>query len=234
MSMVIGRVAAAAAAVMLSAGGARAASFDCGKALAGIEHLICNDADLNSLDQQLAAAFAGAMDRSASPAKVRQGQLAWLKSRDGCANDRPCLRAAYDKRIKMLTALSDPPAGCPGSTTPEVESCGAEYDRRADRELGRYVDAARKRLLDDAKEEPDLQGPKDALARFDTSQAAWVAYRKAECDAVYTWWSDGTIRGSMYQDCWLETTKARSAAILSTWLQFMDSTPPLMPPPSAK
>lgn len=235
MRIVLCLVAAATIAVtLLGAGGARAAGINCGKAAAGIERLICEDPDLNSLDSQLAAAFAGAMDRSARPAEVRQGQLAWLKTRDACASDAACMRKAYRKRIEVLSALSDAPAACAGSSTPEVDSCAAEYARRADRELARYVAAARKRLLDEAKEASDPQAPKDALSQLDKSQAAWVVYRKAECNAVYSWWSEGTVRGAMYQGCWLEVTKSRAAAILSTWLQFMDSTPPLMPPPAPK
>jgi uncharacterized protein YecT (DUF1311 family) len=133
-----------------------------------------------------------------------------------------------------LSALSDEPAACAGSTTPEVDSCAAEYARRADRELARYVAAARKRLSDEAKDASNGRAPQEALSQLDKSQAAWVLYRKAECEAVYSWWSEGTIRGSMYQGCWREVTRSRTAAIQSTWLQFMDSTPPLMPPPAAK
>lgn len=235
MRMVLGLVVAATVAVMLlGAGQARAAGIDCGKAAAGVERMICEDPDLKSLDSQLAAAFAGAMDRSARPAEVRQGQRAWLKVRDACASDLACARGAYRKRIKALSALSDPPAECAGSSTPERDLCAAAYAQRADRELDRYVAAARMRLLDEAKATPGSTASAEALSQFDKSQAAWVAYRKAECDAVYSWWSEGTIRGALYLDCWQGATKSRTGAILSTWLGFMDSTEPLMPPPAAK
>lgn len=235
MRLVLGLVAGLVAAVtMLSASETSAAEIDCGKAAAGIERLICKDPELRSLDSQLAAAFAGAMDRSNHPAEVRQAQLAWLKTRDTCASDAVCMGSLYRERIVTLSALSDEPPVCSGSTTPEVDSCAAEYARRADRELARYVAAARKRLSDEAKDDSNGRSSQDALSQFDKSQATWVAYRKAECEAVYSWWSDGTIRGAMSQDCWLEVTKSRTAAILSSWLQFMDSTPPLMPPPAVK
>ena len=82
-----------------------------------------------------------------------------------------------------------------------MNACEAEYSRRADRELDRYVAAARKRLKDEAKDDPSREAPRKALAMFDASQKAWEAYRKAECDADYEWWSEGTIRGAMYHLC---------------------------------
>ena len=102
-----------------------------------------------------------------------------------------------------------------------MSACAAEYSDRADRELARYVAATRKRLANDS-----------ALAEFDASQVAWEAYREAECNAVRTWWISGTIRGAKYQACRLSVTKARTAAIWSTWLHYVDNTPPIMPEPS--
>jgi uncharacterized protein len=216
--------------LLLCTGGAKAAGFDCDKAASRIEQLICANPDLNSLDSQLEGAYLGALDRSNHPEQVKERQLAWLKERDACA-DAKCMSAAYSRQIQLLSSLSDEPSVCGGSTTPEIDACALEYSRRADRELARYIAAARKRLIGEAKEEPDSQAPKTALAGFDASQAAWIAYRKAECSAVYDWWSEGTIRGAMYQGCWETITKSRTADIWSTWLHFMDSTPPLLPKP---
>ena len=213
-------------------GGAHAASFDCAKASSALERLICDDPDLDSLDSQLAGTFEGALDRSLEPAAVRAGQRAWLRTRETCNGDAACLRAAYAKRIAALSAIFDPPPECRGETTSEINACGAAHSQRADREMARYLAAARGRLIAEAKE--GAQSSQRALAGLDASQAAWVAHRKAECDAVYAWWSEGTIRGAMYESCWRDMTKARTAAILAAWLGFMDSTPPLMPPPSAK
>jgi uncharacterized protein len=211
-------------------GDAHAASFDCKKAANDIERRICDDPDLSSLDSQLQGAYLGALDRSNHPAQVKEKQLAWLKKRDACV-DNKCMSAAYLQQIQVLSNMSDEPPMCGGGSTPEVNACEAEYGRRAERELARYVAAARKRLMDEAADDPSRQAPREALNGFDTSQAAWESYRKAECKADYDWWSEGTIRGFVYGACWESVTKSRTTEIWSTWLHFMDSTPPLMPKP---
>lgn len=227
----LGLAAACIGAVLFWGGAARAASFDCAKAAGRIERMICDDPDLNSFDAQLEGAYRGALDRSARPEAVKDRQLAWLKQRDACL-DVACLSAAYQRQIGALTAISDPPALCKnGGSTPEVNACQAEYSRRADRDLARYVAAARKRLNEEARGEFSGPSAKAALAEFDAAQTAWEAFRKAECSAVYTWYSEGTIRGAMYQSCWQSVTRSRTALIWSSWLQYMDSTPPLMPEP---
>ncbi len=221
----------AAISVLDCASAARAASFDCAKAASRIERLICGDVDLDSFDSQLEGAYAGALDRSAHPDRLKGEQRAWLKARDACA-DVKCLSATYQKRITDLSQVSDEPAACAGSTTPEVNACGAEYAGRADRELARYQAAVRERLAAEAKDDPS--NTKTTLAAFEASQKAWEAFRKAECDAVYDWWSGGTIRGAMYEGCLRSETKARTEQIWRVWLSFEDSTPPLMPKPSEK
>jgi len=220
-----------AGAALLCARGAQGASFDCAVAKGRIEQMICKTPDLNSFDSQLQAAYEGALDRSRTPATVRTKQQAWLKERDACG-DEDCMAGLYQRQIKALQGMSDDPPTCEGSTTIEIEQCQAEYARRADRELGRYVAAVRKRLMEEAKAEPTFGAPMKALAEFDASQAAWAIFRKAECDAVYTWNIAGTIRGTMAQLCLSEATHTRTVQIWGTWLHFADSTPPLMPDPN--
>ncbi|HWE46448.1 MAG TPA: lysozyme inhibitor LprI family protein [Caulobacteraceae bacterium] len=219
--------------LLIAVSGANAASFDCKKAADRIEHLICGDVDANAYDGQIGAAYQGALDRSSHPEEVRARQRAWLKQRDACA-DASCLTAAYKKQISLLSSLSDEPPTCEDGTTPAINACGAEYSRRADLELARYVAASRKRLLDDTADNPESQAAKTALPEFDAAQKAWETYRKAECGAAYDWWSDGTIRGAMFNACYLSATKARTEAIWETWLTYMDDTPALLPEPSAK
>jgi uncharacterized protein len=206
---------------------AEAASFDCRKAAGRVERLICDDPVLNVLDTQLAAAFAGALDRSSPPAGLKRQHRTWLQTRERCG-DAACLTAAYERQIATLAGVSDTPPACHGATTPEINACAAEYSRRADNELRRYLAAARQRLATRDEEDPES---KAALAGLDASQAAWEAYRKAECEAVYSWWSGGTIRGAMYQGCWRALTRDRTRAIWEAWLHHTDTTPPLLPEP---
>jgi uncharacterized protein len=215
------------------AGGARAASFDCKKAASRVEQMICKDVDLNSYDSQLQGAYQGALDRSNHRERVTQEQRDWMKQRDACA-DAKCMIAAYQQRIAALSTVSDEPAICPGASTPEVNACQAEYTKRADRELDRYLAAARGRLTAEANDNPSSTASKTALAELDASQARWLAFRKSECEAVYDWWSEGTIRGAMFEDCMQDLTKRRTEQVWSTWLSFEDSTPPLMPKPTRR
>lgn len=212
---------------MLHGDRAEAAGFDCKKAASRIERLICEDPVLVSLDSQLEGAYRGALDRSNHPARVEAMQQAWLKRRDACA-DVKCLSAAYSRQIGSLSAISEEPPACTGSfTNGEMNACAEARYGRAESELGRYIAVARNRLV-----EGEAPGEKAVLQEFDASQAAWVAYREAECGAVYSWWSDGPIRFAKHFECMQVVTKARTVTIWSIWLQYADSTPPLLAKPA--
>lgn len=209
---------------------ALAASFDCKTASTPVEKLICDSVTLEMLDLQLKGAFDGALDRSNRPDTVRAEQARWLRERDAC-RDEACLELAYRSRIEVLMSISDKPASCDGLTTQGMNACGSVYADRAERELARYVAAARKHLAEGAKENPDEEGAQAAVKGFDQAQGAWTAYREAECGAVYDYWSGGTIRTVMSLGCTTEMTKARTRQVWSNWLQFADNTPPLLPEP---
>src|SRR5690349_14456577 len=88
------------AAVVSSPAGAQ--SFDCRKATTAVEKMICADADLSKLDDQMARAFTDAR-RNVGVNVIEQG--AWLKNvRNRCANVG-CLKDAYQGRIAQLKNL---------------------------------------------------------------------------------------------------------------------------------
>lgn len=111
---------------------------------------------------------------------------------------------------------------CDG-TTRDVETCLGREIERSDAELNRYYAAAVKRLTD--------TGQTAALARLRASERAWIRYRNAECDAVWEYWSKGSIRGTFSADCRIRLTRDRTMAIWRNWLTYVDSTPPLLPRP---
>ncbi|SEK91205.1 Uncharacterized conserved protein YecT, DUF1311 family [Sphingomonas palmae] len=121
----------------------------------------------------------------------------------------------------LLLAAGNP---CDGSTTRDVEQCLAADLKRADTELNRYYAAATKRLTE--------QQDTVALAKLRLAERAWIAYRDAECEAVYESWGQGTIRGAMNLGCRINLTKARTATIWRNWLTYSDSTPPILPKPA--
>jgi uncharacterized protein YecT (DUF1311 family) len=123
--------------------------------------------------------------------------------------------------LALLSA--DPTATCPGTTTPEVEACLSQELGQAKDQQARYYEAARKRLS-----EENGSSAEKGLAE---SEQLWLAYRRAECSAVFDNWSAGTIRGSMEILCEIDLTRLRTYALWKKWLTFADSTPPILPRP---
>lgn len=68
------------------------------------ERTICQSNRLGSLDRNLAGAYEqvkGQLNWRAST-KLRRTQLAWLKHRNACGDDRRCIARKYRKRIRQL------------------------------------------------------------------------------------------------------------------------------------
>ena len=133
--------------------------------------------------------------------------------------------------LATVTALAaaPPPPKCPGDNTIEINDCMSATLTKAQGDLDRYLAAARKRLKSEAA---DDAGAAAALSDLDKVQAAWVAYSKADCDAVYDNWSAGTIRTAMALTCEINLTRQRTHTVWGEWLTYMDSTPPILPEPS--
>lgn len=84
---------------------AHAASFDCGKATTKVEKLICSDAAISKLDEELAAAYKTAL-RGENQDSIRQTQKQWMKGRNGCA-DAVCVKRTYETRLQGLASPTD-------------------------------------------------------------------------------------------------------------------------------
>ena len=83
---------------------AQAASFDCGKANTKVEKLICGDAELSKLDDELGVSYKDALQDEKQADVIKQAQKQWMKQRNGCA-DAACVKRAYEARISSLTAM---------------------------------------------------------------------------------------------------------------------------------
>lgn len=87
---------------LLDGGNAIAASFDCLKATAAEEHLICSVPALSALDEEMAKAFAQARSNSSNKAALLADQRTWLRSR------RVCLRQIrLDDQVECLTSYME-------------------------------------------------------------------------------------------------------------------------------
>ena len=105
--------------ILASGGAAHAASFDCSKARSLPERMICGDPRLSDLDDQLAAAYASALQTASSPDQVRAEQRQWMAERNRCTT-AACLGEAYRQRTAALGADSAQQGGGPA---PRVTSC---------------------------------------------------------------------------------------------------------------
>ena len=82
-------------------------SFDCAKAHGAAEQLVCQDAGLAALDNELAALYPKALSQlSAEQQKTEKGmQRGWLKGRNECwkeSDTRQCVEESYQLRITEL------------------------------------------------------------------------------------------------------------------------------------
>ncbi len=79
-----------------------APSFDCSKASAGSERLICSNKELSAADVALMQAYRSARTASADKKWLQEQQNEWRKTvRDACS-DVQCMLSAYEQRIAEL------------------------------------------------------------------------------------------------------------------------------------
>jgi uncharacterized protein YecT (DUF1311 family) len=109
-------------------------------------------------------------------------------------------------------------------TTIEINQCAAIELESAQTQLAEYLQASFEHHADD----PEL------VAAIKTAQKDWQAYMTSHCDAVYTQWRDGTIRGVMSLSCKTQLTQQRTHEVWANFLTYMDSTPPVLPEPDVK
>lgn len=86
---------------------AQAASFSCKAAKLKAEQQICNDRSLNDADVKLATTYQiilHALPMGGRDAEKDQ-QFKWLKQRNSCAANSPCLKRAYAQRQQQLDQL---------------------------------------------------------------------------------------------------------------------------------
>ncbi|UOS98243.1 lysozyme inhibitor LprI family protein [Xanthomonas arboricola] len=94
-------------ALLLGAGGAWAASFDCKQARTAVEKRLCAVPALGNLDDQLDESYRALLESTprTAVAGVRDQQRAWLRQRNACAQDaKPdgCLQHTLTARADVL------------------------------------------------------------------------------------------------------------------------------------
>ena len=84
----------------------QAAGFDCAKAGTKIEKLICGEAEISKLDEELNAAYKAAVQDKTKAKAVRQAQKQWMKKRNACL-DAACVKRVYEVRLHGLSSAID-------------------------------------------------------------------------------------------------------------------------------
>lgn len=97
-------------------GASHAASFDCAKATNKVETMICADAELSKLDEEMHSAYRRAQLNGQQADALLQQQKAWLQERNRCA-DVVCLKKAYKGRLQKLESTGAV-AGSDGTPAP--------------------------------------------------------------------------------------------------------------------
>ncbi|MFJ2710945.1 lysozyme inhibitor LprI family protein [Pseudomonas sp. NPDC087346] len=85
-----------------------ASSFDCASAVSKTEKTICSDSYISDLDKKLGALWRPTLAKVADPKALKADQRGWLKNRNQCAEDVPCLRREYLMRLKALEYMVKP------------------------------------------------------------------------------------------------------------------------------
>lgn len=79
-------------------------SFDCAKASSTNEKLICSDAELSTLDTEVAAIYKEAKAKTADPASFKKSSVDAWKWREANCHDKACLLEWYTKRKASLSS----------------------------------------------------------------------------------------------------------------------------------
>jgi uncharacterized protein len=88
----------------------QAQSFNCRTADRPDEVLICQNARLSSLDEEMSSFYfrlRNALSGSERRA-LEAGQRRWLQSRINCGRDFDCIEALYERRLRFLHDYTEP------------------------------------------------------------------------------------------------------------------------------
>jgi uncharacterized protein len=86
----------------------QAQSFNCTKADAPDEVLICQSTDLKELDQEMSSLYFQIRNKLPEPQRssLEEGQVRWLQSRMACGRDYSCIEDHYLRRISRLHQIA--------------------------------------------------------------------------------------------------------------------------------
>ncbi len=112
--------------------------------------------------------------------------------------------------IGAATAFADPATECGGSSQVEIGACVAETLERVDATIDIYLGFAKT----SAKELDTVTARTITVPALEAAQAAWSAYRDAQCDYVGTTFGGGSGTGIAINACKIDLGRARAAELM--------------------
>ena len=107
-------------------------------------------------------------------------------------------------------ALSDPATECGGSSQVEIGACVADTLERVDATVDIYLGFA----MSSAAELDDVTDRTVAVPALETAQAAWSAYRDAQCDYVGATFGGGSGTGIAINSCKIKLGRGRAEELM--------------------
>jgi len=101
------------------------------------------------------------------------------------------------------------------STTLEINACGQIELDKAEQELNQVYARVLKKMDEISKSPSQISDKSGLKMSLIDAQRLWVKFRKADCDTTYIYFSDGTIRQSMYLSCMINKATKRTDELKS-------------------
>ena len=133
-------------------------------------------------------------------------------------------------------------AAADGSVAVDCERAQSMKDQRLCSDDARQAESAVQDAYDSAMHKLMDTPHGNDQQLFDASQKAWLAYRKAFCEAINAHWGNGSIRDSYYVGCMKKHAESRKQEI-DEYIAHESQPPipgapppaqPAQPPPPAK
>jgi uncharacterized protein len=136
-----------------------AASFECAKASASIERMICTNPQLSKLDEELSSSYKVAMAKAVNEEQLKTSQRWWLAQIRNSCTTVDCMMKVYTQRLTALNKQDDisfvPPPASSALTAKEADACLAVVNASNHGQLHRYEQRA-----------PDQQPSRDQLRKI--------------------------------------------------------------------
>ncbi len=183
---------------------ASGASFDCAKAIAPVEKMICSDKDLSALDDTLSEIFSLETGSGAENGRLRTSQRGWLTGRNSC-KDSVCIKQHYEKRIAELSC--SPQSRLAGSAIGTLQ-CTNFSMRIVEQELTQLEERYGKKASEESN------NPEYTKRTLDEEKKVWRDYRSAQC-ALYGAMEGGSDgwKNAFASTCELDETTKRLARL---------------------